>query len=269
MEAMRALTPILKCMDDMFAVEGTIVIHALVRSSTGHYASYSPDAMPSSTALKEMHEALLETVGDDPGVLTGQFITRVEWGNLYRDDDHLDFPIHATWICDYSRRFAEAEKVTLLFNPANGHIFQCFADRDAQTTVFRMLLRDASTRLPKKAPIGALNHNYKVHIVDGMLNSPPCRYMEVSSEWDFTTFAAHICHEFQTIHKASNRLWDHWASTGRVMNYGDLRAFIAPPRFSTAARFAVSMLCDIGEYSEILLSASMPEAMWRDTPGSP
>jgi hypothetical protein len=87
--------------------------------------------MPSSTAFKEMYEALLETVGDDYGALTGQFITRVEWGNLYRDGDHLDVPIHATWVCDYSRRLAEAEKAILLFDPAGDHIFQCFAGRDA------------------------------------------------------------------------------------------------------------------------------------------
>jgi hypothetical protein len=47
------------------------------------------------------------------------------------------------------------------------------------------------------------------------------------------------------------------------MNYGDLRVFIAPPRFSKAARFALSMLCDSGEYSELLLSTSMPEVVWR------
>jgi hypothetical protein len=87
--------------------------------------------MPSSTVLKEMQEALLETVGDDYGVLTDQFITPVERGNLYRDDDYLDVPIRAKWICDCSGRFAEVEEVMLLLNPASDHIFQCFADRDA------------------------------------------------------------------------------------------------------------------------------------------
>lgn len=113
---MRALAPILKCRDDILAVKEAFLIQAIVRSSTGHYARYSTEVTPSSTVFKEMYDAILDTVGHEYGVLTGQFITREEWKNLYRDDDHLGVPIHATWIRDYSRRFIEVEKVTLLFN---------------------------------------------------------------------------------------------------------------------------------------------------------